>query len=122
MNKITNSSELRKEILRLEEIARKQKEMLKEDIYMIKDNFRPGNVIKNLISELTGIKVDKENFLKDGFSYTISLLIQQFLLKTEKKFEKSIYGIIDSLIDRIRNFISSVSNSEAKKRERAENF
>jgi len=122
MNKIKNSTELRNEILRLESLSQSQKEGLKKEIFDLKENFRPGNILKSLISDLTGIKVDSESFLKDGFSYTLSLLLQQFLLKTERKFEKSIYTIVDSLIDKIRNLINSFSNPEAKKRERAENL
>jgi hypothetical protein len=118
MTKINNSKELREEIIRMKVIVNEKKEEMKEEIFLFKENFRPGNIIKYLITDLTGVKMEKESFLKDGFAYTISLFIQQFLLKSERKFESSVYGLVDSLIDRIRNLVNSFSGHEAKRKER----
>jgi hypothetical protein len=120
-NRITNAQELRREIVRLEEISSRQKAELKKELYELKENFRPANILKGFVTDLTGIRFDQGNIFKDGISYTISVLLQQFLLKTEKKFEKGVYGIVDSVIDRVRDLIYSFSDSEAKKREREDN-
>jgi ribosome-associated translation inhibitor RaiA len=120
MNKIKNVAELRAEIKKLEELSARQKEQIKSDVSNLKESFRPANLLAGIISELTGVNIDKKNFIRDGFAYTLSLIIQQFILKTEKKFEHTIYSFIDTVIDKIRNMVSSHTNPEAKRREREE--
>ena len=83
-NRITNAEELRREIMRLEQISSIQKAELKKELYNFKENFRPGNILKSLITDLTGIRFEKNSFLKDGFSYTVSMLIQNFFLRQKK--------------------------------------
>ncbi len=118
MNKINNRQELRKEIVRLNRLSLEQKNQIKSDLHSIKENLTPSGILSNLVSGFTGIKVNKENFIRDGFVYTVSLLIQQFFLKSEKKFEAGVYGIIDKLIDKLRSAVNNFSSHEARKRER----
>jgi hypothetical protein len=118
MSNIKNITQLRQRIKQLEENSERQKQQIKNDIAIIKDNLTPAGLLLNAFSGITGIKLNKDSVFKDGFAYTISMFIQQFILKSEKNLEKKLYEIIDSLFERIRHFVSSFISPEAKRNER----
>jgi len=120
MNKIENITQLRAEIKLLEGRSLQQKAIIKEDIKHLRENFKLVNLVSGLITDLTGVKVDSKNFLKDGFAYTISLVVQQLILKFEKKFEYKVYDVVDGLVERIKKFVSSLSDSAARRKAREE--
>lgn len=120
MKKIENIAQLRAEIKLLEERSLQQKTVIKEDIKHLREGFKPMNLVANLIGDLTGVKVDSKSFLKDGFAYTVSLVVQQLILKFEKKFENKVYDVVDGLMERIKKFVNTLSDSEVRRQAREE--
>jgi hypothetical protein len=118
MSRIRTKEELRNEIRRLQQLSLEKKTRVKKDIDAVKESLSPSGILREIISGITGIRMKKENFIRDGFAYTLSLIVQQFFLKSEKKFEQGIYGVIDKLIDKLRTAVNSFSSHEAKRRER----
>ncbi len=120
MTGINNLTELRSEISRLRQVARDQELQLKKDVTDIGESLKPQNILLSTISSLFGITLDKKEFLKDGIAYSISLLLQRFILKTEKKMEHKIYEWVDTLFVRIKDFMNRHSDPSARRREREE--
>lgn len=120
MNQIENIVQLRSEIGRLKKVAKEQEQVIKNDIKEIRENLRPENIFWNSLSSFTGIKMNKEEFFKDGIAYGLSLILQRFILKTEKKVENNVYDFVDSIFDRVKNLVHKFSGSEARRSERKE--
>ncbi|MBK8846214.1 MAG: hypothetical protein IPO27_06450 [Bacteroidetes bacterium] len=118
MNKIENLMQLQLEISRLKGVAKDQEKQLKKDLLEIKEDLKPANIIMNGISSFTGIKLNNKDFLKEGFAYGISLLLQRFVLKTERKVEDKIYHLVDSVFERLQSFLQKHTHAEAKRKER----
>ena len=120
MSRINNINELRAEIARVKLQVREQEELIKADIKNIGEGLKPANLLLNAVESATGINLDKKEFLKEGIGYAVSLLIQRYVLKTEKKLEHKIYEWIDALFIRIKHFLSRIIETEAKREEREE--
>ncbi|MCX6292209.1 MAG: hypothetical protein NT126_10660 [Bacteroidetes bacterium] len=120
MKKIENLHELRAEISRMKGVAKQQELQIKKDLSEIRDDLRPENILWNSLSSLTGIKINRNEFLKDGIAYGISLFIQRFILKTEKKMENKVYDFMDSLFERVKSFVNKFTGADAKRSERNE--
>jgi hypothetical protein len=120
MNKIENLEQLRAEISRMKTVAKNQEAVIKSDLKNIREDLKPGNIFKNIISSLTGIRLNKDDFFKDGIAYGLSLIIQRYILKTEKKMENKIYSVVDSIFDRVKNFVNKFTTADAKRSERNE--
>lgn len=118
MSKIENIQQLRYEISHLRNIAKKQEEQIKNDLQGIKEDLKPANLVWSALSSITGIKMNRSEFFKDGFAFGLSMLLQRFVLKTEKKVEHLIYDFIDSLVNRIKHYTDKFTNPEAKRKER----
>src|SRR6185369_12539978 len=96
MNKIENLDQLRAEIRRMKSLAKLQEQQIKNDVQGIREDLKPENIFWNAITSLTGIKMNKSEFFQDGIAYGLSLLLQRFVLKTEKKVESKVYDFVDS--------------------------
>ena len=120
MNKIENIQQLRYEISHLRNVAKKQEQQIKNDLQGIKEDLKPANLVWSTLSSITGIKMNRSEFFKDGIAFGISMLLQRFVLKTEKKMEHIIYDFVDSLINRIKKYMEKFTNPEAKRKEREE--
>ena len=120
MKKIENLDQLRSEITRLKINVKQQEGQLKNDLKGIREDLKPGNLVWNALSSLTGIKMSKSEFFKDGIVYGLSLILQRFILKTEKKVEHQAYDFIDSIFDRVKNLVNKFTNQDAKRSERHE--
>ena len=120
MNKISNIAELRAEILRLQKVEREQKEKIKNDIKEMGEELKPANVFMNAVSSIFGVRIDKNEFLKDGIAYGISLILQRFILRAEKKFEGKIYDWVDTVFERIKHFMNHFTEPTARREERKE--
>ena len=120
MKKIENIEQLRAEIERLKIIATQQEKQLKNDFKEIREDLRPENLLWNTLSSLTGIKMSKNEFFKDGIAFGLSLILQRFVLKTEKKVEGKVYDFVDTIFERVKNLVNKFTNHDAKRSERRE--
>ena len=120
MSRINNAAELHAEIARLRQLSDAQKKQIKNDVSEIGESLKPSNLMFSFLSSFTGIHIDKNEFLKDGIAYGISLLIQRYILKTEKKIEHKIYEWVDTLFVRIKDFMNRHTDSSARREAREE--
>jgi len=120
MKQIENLEELRAEITRIKAIAKNQEQQIKSDLKGIREDLRPENIFWNAVSSFTGFKINKNEIFKDGIAYGLSLIIQRYILKTEKKVENKIYNVVDSLFDRVKSIVNKFTSGEAKRSERRE--
>jgi len=120
MKRIENVEQLRAEISRLKIVAKQQEAQLRSDVSEIREDLKPENLLWNSLTSLTGIKVNRNEFFKDGIAYGLSLIIQRYILKTEKKLESKAYDFVDGIFDRVKNIVSKFTNHDAKRGERRE--
>jgi hypothetical protein len=120
MKKIENAVQLREEIIRLRARAKEQEKNIKDELYRLKEELKPANLVLNTFSSLTGINMNKKEFFKEGLAYALSVIIQRFVLKTEKKIEDRAYDFIDGLFEKIRKFMDKFTSHEAKREHRKE--
>ena len=118
MSKIENMQQLRLEITRLRGEVKKQEAQVKNDLREVREELKPANLVWSALSSITGIKMNRNEFFKDGFAFGMSMLLQRFVLKTEKKVEHLIYEFIDSLVNRIKHYTDKFTNPEARRQER----
>jgi hypothetical protein len=115
MPKIENLEQLRFEIARLEKVRFDQESQLKMHITDLRESFKPVNLLLKAVSSITGIKMEKNAFLKDGILYGFSLLFQKVLLKTEKKAEETVHHVVDSLFEKVQGFVNRHTGHQARK-------
>lgn len=120
MNKIESSEQLKAEIDRLEALAKQQEAGLRVRISTIREQFKPENILLNTLSNITGIKINKSEFLKNGIAFGLSMVLQRFVFKTETSIERKIYGWVDELFDKLKGFINKVSKAGAVGSEKIE--
>ena len=112
MNNISNISELQEEIRRLHAKAEAEKSRINNDIAEIREEFRPRKIIGNFLSDLTGVQADKQNLVKNGIAFALSILFRRYFFKAEKNIEDKIYNAVESLFEHIRTFIRSFVKSD----------
>lgn len=120
MSNIENLEQLRAEISRMRNLAKQQEQQIKGDIRGIREDLKPENIFYNAITSMTGIHVSKNDFFKDGIAYGLSLILQRFVLKTERKVENKIYDFVDSIFERVKSVVNKFTGSDAKRGERKE--
>lgn len=120
MAEIRNQQELHAEITRLKEKSASLEKELKSDIAQLKEDIKPVNLLLSAISSITGIKINRNEMFKEGFAYGISLLVQRFVLKTERKFEDQIYDWVDKLFEKIKTWLNHFVSHRVKAEERQE--
>ncbi len=118
MKKIENVTQLHAEIVRLKVKVKDQEKDLRKVVLVISENLKPVNLLVNSLSSFTGVKMTGNEFMKDGMAIGLSLLVQRFILKTERKIEHKVYDFIDSLLDKVKSFMEKFTSPEAKRSER----
>jgi len=118
MSRINNIRELRAEIVRLKKISDEQKQQLRDDVKEIGESLKPSNLFFSFLSSVTGIRMDKNEFLKDGIAYGISLLIQRYILKSERKIEAKIYEWVDTIFIKVKDFMNRHTDPSSRREER----
>lgn len=112
MKKIENIMQLQFEISRLRSVAKEQEQQLRNDLIELKYDLKPANIFLNLISSFKRNKTNKKDFLKDGIVYGLSMLIDRFILKAERKLEDKIYSFMDVVFERIKIFMQEHNDYE----------
>ena len=120
MRKIENSEHLREEIARLQGQAEVQEQNLRKNLRELRNQFRPENILLNTLSSVTGIKIGKNEFLKNGIAAGLSLVLQRFVFKTETNIERKIYSWIDEIFDKVKSIINKFSSAGSVSSERIE--
>ncbi len=115
MNNINNLQELRAEKKRLQAVAQQQKAQLKQDVAEIQESLQPMNLLLNAVHHFTGIKFDKETFLKNGLAYGISIIAQQTFLKAEQKAEEKLHEWAVALVEKVKNYVQSFWQKDKNK-------
>lgn len=118
MPKVNNIDQLRAEINRLRGISQVQEAQIRKDVEQVRSDLSPVNLLLGALSSVTGIKFNKNAFLKDGVLFGLSILLQRIILKTEKKAESAVYGLVDVLFEKIQDFVGRHTSQEAKRDER----
>jgi hypothetical protein len=118
MNKIKNLDQLQSEIKNLRNLTKQQELQIKNDLMEIREDFRPRNILLNALSSISGIKINKKEFLQGGIAGGLSVLIQRFVLKAEKKMENKIYDFVDSILDKANNLVNKFAGHDARRSER----
>ncbi|MEY4593649.1 MAG: hypothetical protein RIQ47_59, partial [Bacteroidota bacterium] len=73
-NKISNIDQLQAEIHRLKSVEAEQLAAIKKDVRDVRESLRPENILVNALSSMTGIKINKSEFLKNGIAMGLSLV------------------------------------------------
>ena len=115
MNQIENLVQLNAEIKRLRELKKHQELQLRNNLKGIREDLRPENILINSLSSVTGIKIENKDFFKEGIAYAISILIQRFVLKTEKKIEEKAYEFLDKIFERVKSFMGKHTSPGANR-------
>jgi hypothetical protein len=118
MAKIENIHQLRAEIARMEGVCKQQEDKLRRDLQQLKEDFNPLNILMKTISSFTGVKLDRNAFMKDGIGFGLSLFFQRFILKAEKVVESKVYDFVDTAVEKIRKFMSKVVDPSERRRAR----
>lgn len=118
MNKVENIEQLRTEIARLKIVAKQKEQDIKNDFKNIEEEFQPANLLWKGFASIAGVNMSKNEFFKDGIAYGLSLLIQRFILKSERKMEDKVYDVVDTIFEKTKSFINRFTNAQARREER----
>ena len=111
MDRISTIEELRAEITRLRMVAGEQEKLIRQDVALLRERWRPMNLLMNAVSSITGLQVSKSMFVNNGFVFGLSLLLQRMLLKAENQVSEKVHEWTDTLIGKINDFISRHAKS-----------
>ncbi len=114
MNKIKDIDGLRAEIKRLKAQSKQQEQQLKGDLIQIKENLKPGNLLMNMVSSATGVKMERNELLKNGLAIGLTVFLRRIILRTESKVEEKVFEYVDRFSDKLKSIISSFGNKEKK--------
>ena len=121
MSKIENMEQLQSEIKRLRAISKQQELQIKNDLLEVREDLKPRNILLNAVSSISGVNMNKKDFFQDGIARGISIFIQRFILKAEKKMENKIYDFVDTVLEKLKATVNKYTGPEAKRDERREN-
>ncbi len=122
--KIHNRRQLRERLNNLRAELPEQEEKIMADFADFRASLTPQNLLLNSLSSITGININKKEFLRDGIMSGIGLLLQRFVFKTESTVEKKVYHVIDLLFKKIDDLVhrfASRSEARSKRVEEEEN-
>lgn len=111
---IRNSDDLKLAIKVLENKSRLQEQMFLEKAHALRDSLKPANLIVNSLSSLTGIPINKSDFLNKGALLAVTYIIQRLLRKSEIKFENFIADFILDLKKKVKDFFSRDKYEESQ--------
>ena len=109
--KISNYTELKSEIARLEGLSKNQELKLLEKVHSIRESLRPSNLIINSLASITGIPINKNQVIKKGALIALTYIFQRYFHKTELKFE----NLLSSIISEIKRKLQDMFRSEEVK-------
>ncbi len=111
--KINNYTELKSEIARLEIKSKQQEEQLMDKLHELRSAFSPQNIVLNSLSSITGIPLNKADFVKKGLMVAATFIFQKFLRKSELKLETVIENWVKEITGKVKNFFrKNVSEEE----------
>lgn len=108
---ITNRAELRQEVRRLRQEVKEQEKGLREEVKSIREQLQPQHLLINALSAATGIRIDKNEFLRNGLAVGLSMVLQRFIFKSETTIEKKIYSWIDDIFNKLRFFMGKAASA-----------
>ena len=108
--KINSREDLRKEIRRLSAACEQNEKQIRADFSSLTEELQPKHLVISLLSSLTGIRISKDDFLRNGIFIGLGLLAQKFLLKKELHLEQKIYGWMDGIFEKIRHYTHKFNN------------
>ena len=106
---ITNRAELRQEVRRLRQEVKEQEKGLREEVKSIREQLQPQHLLINALSAATGIRIDKNEFLRNGLAVGLSMVLQRFIFKSETTIENKIYSWIDDIFNKLRFFMGKAA-------------
>ena len=110
--------DLKNEIGRLRSECDKNEAQLRMAITSLTEELKPDHIMISFLSSVSGIKIAKNEFFKNGILIGLSLLVQKFLLKKEIQLERKIYEWMDGIFNKIRYYthkFSSVGSDRIEK-------
>lgn len=107
MSNIKNIEDLHAEIARLKEQSKLQEKQLKADLQQVREDLKPGNLMMNMVSSATGVKMNKSELLQNGLAIGLSVFLRKIILRTESKMEEKVYEYIDKFSGKIKQFVTS---------------
>ena len=111
--KINSREDLTKEIRRLTAACDQNEKKLHADLSSLTDELNPNRLIINILSSITGIRIAKDEFLRNGLFIGLGLLAQKFLFKKEMHLERKIYSWMDGVFEKIRHYTHKFSGAGA---------
>jgi len=108
--KIKNREDLQSEIKRLQLVADDQEKVIRADIAEIREQLLLKNILWNAVESITGVKMNSKDLFANGLLAGLFLFLRKSMSKAEAKAEDKIYEIADSVVERIRKFLSSAFN------------
>ncbi len=111
--KISNRKQLHQRISAVKSELEQKETALVSNFKEFKSGFTPQNIILNSLGSLTGINLNKKEFIRNGIMTGLSLVIQRFVFKTEANLEKKAYNYIDTLFKKIDHWIRGFSTRSA---------
>lgn len=118
---IRNRRELLAEIERLKGLTSQHEKGIRESIDGIKDDLRPENLLMRALKNMTGIDINKNEFIRNGIAAGIGLVMQRFVFKKEEEFERKIYSWIDGFFDKVKYYANKFSSAGSIRSEKIEN-
>lgn len=114
--RIHNRAQLRHRLNQLNEQLPDQEEKVKAQFENFRSSLSPQNILIHSLSSITGIQINKKEFLREGAIAGIGLLFQRFVSKSESTIEKKVYHVIDLLFKKIDDLVHRfATRSEAGK-------
>src|SRR4051812_18198976 len=97
--KIENIAQLKAELSRLQSVAKKQEEIINDNLHRVHESLKPENIIRSLFGRLTGSDFGKKSVLRDGIMRGLSLLFHRFILRTEARAEEKVFDLLASGVE-----------------------
>lgn len=112
--RIHNRTQLRQRLETLREGIPQQEEKIRSNYNEFKSSLSPQNLLIHSLSSITGVNINKKEFLREGVMTGLGLILQRAIFKTESAVEKKVYHVIDLLFKKIDELIHRfASRSEA---------
>jgi hypothetical protein len=112
MNDIQNTAELNAEIRRLEAAVRCKEQQLRSHVTNFKEGLKPRNIFSSAYEKITGEEPPPggKGFTAKNIKAGLSLWISKILLKTGEKAEQKVYDAVDTVFDKLGDFLKRKKN------------
>lgn len=102
--KIETYDDLKSEIARLQVKSKEQEQALLEKLHEVRASFSPQNIIMSSLSSLTGIPLNKAEFMRKGVLVALTYVVQKLLKKSELKLETIIANWFNEIGNKVKDF------------------